>query len=206
MPERSAPVLIGMSRRRYVGFASCSRACHFLYTTKVTLLFQPASRIRGICCEKVFTALRKVSRMLCFDLQNRLCPDWERGVWHPGAGWCAVAGAFSLPLKHSVIHQGLGWRGDGRAVRWLMQRAALGIAACSAGRCSVLRFLPLSCGLAGGEDCRSLFFLSHKRKLRDGIHRAAFPASGLMAVCVPACGGERGIASFSCWRPMLFPW
>lgn len=163
MPERSAPVLIGMSRRRYVGFASCSRACHSLYTTKVTLLFQPASRIRGICCEKVFTALRKVSRMLCFDLQNRLCPDWERGVWHPGAGWCAVARAFSLPLKRSVIHQGLGWRGDGRAVRWLMQRAALGFAACSAGRCSVLRFLPLSCGLAGGEDCRSLFFLTHKR-------------------------------------------
>ena len=143
--------------------------------------------------------------MLCFELQNRLCPGWERGVWHPGAGWCAVPGAFSLPLKCSVMHQGLGWRGDGSAVRWLMQRAALGFAACSAGRCSVLRFLPLSCGLAGGEDCRSLFFLSHKQKLRDGIHRAAFPASGLMAVCVPACGGERGVAPFSCWRPMLFP-
>ena len=150
MPERSAPVLIGMSRRRYVGFASCSRACHFLYTTKVTLLFQPASRIRGICCEKVFTALRKVSRMLCFDLQNRLCHDWERGAWHSGAGWCAVPGAFSLPLKRSVIHQGLGWRGDGRAVRWLMQRAALGFAACSADRCSVLRFCP--CPVAWPEE------------------------------------------------------
>ena len=101
--------------------------------------------------------------MLCFDLQNRLCPDWERGVWHSGAGWCAVPGAFRLSLKRSVKHLVLGWHGNGRAVRWLMQRAALGFAACSAGRCSVLRFLLLSCGLAGGEDCRSLFFLTHKR-------------------------------------------
>ena len=144
--------------------------------------------------------------MLCFDLQNRLCHDWERGAWHSGAGWCAVPGAFRLSLKRSVKHLVLGWHGNGKAVRWLMQRAALGFAACSAGRCSVLRFLLLSCGLAGGEDCRSLFFLSHKRKLRDGIHRAAFHASDLMAVCVPACGGERGVAPFSYWRPMLFPW
>ena len=134
--------------------------------------------------------------MLCFDLQNRLCPDWERGVWHPGAGWCAVAGAFSLPLNRSVIHQGLGWRGDGRAVRWLMQRAALGFAACSAVRCSVLRFLPLSCGLAGGEDCRSLFFLSHKRNaaqhfLLQALWPCVFPLVGVSGASLRSLTGSR---------------
>ncbi len=169
MPERSAPVLIGMSRRRYVGFASCSRACHFLYTTKVTLLFQPASRIRGICCEKVFTALRKVSIMLCFDLQNRLCPDWERGVWHPGAGWCAVAGALSLPLKHSVIHQGLGWRGDGRAIRGQGQ-------CCGLGRWMGWR---MWCGglpakMQGGAMAHAARCIGLRSVLRRPMQRAAF--------------------------------
>lgn len=84
--------------------------------------------------------------MLCFDLQNRLCPDWERGVWHPGAGWCAVAGASCLPLKRSVIHQGLGWRGGwrgdsgGRVVLWVgtmdgVKDVAWWTARKNAGRC-----------------------------------------------------------------------
>lgn len=75
---------------------------------------------------------------------------WKGSAVGRDDGWGGGCGVVDCPQKC-------------RAVRWLMQRAALGFAACSAGRCSVLRFLPLSCGLAGGEDCRSLFFLSHKR-------------------------------------------
>ena len=140
--------------------------------------------------------------MLCFELQNRLCPDWERGVWHPGAGWCAVARAFSLPLKRSVIHQGLGWRGDGSAVRWLMQRAALGFAACSAGRCSALRRASQrapsggerSCGWQVGQMAAS----SHKTAPKK-YPRILRQVSLLRFFMLPA-----SVLSRYCWTLFLF--
>lgn len=137
--------------------------------------------------------------MLCFELQNRPCPGWERGVWHPGAGWCAVAGAFSLPLKCSVMHQGLGWRGDGSAVRWLMQRAASGFAACSAGRCSVLRFCP--CPVAWPEEriaARFSSFLTNKNCAMESTAQhflllalwpCVFPLVGVSGVSLRSLAG-----------------
>lgn len=125
--------------------------------------------------------------MLCFDLQNRLCPDWERGVWHPGAGWCAVAGAFSLPLKRSVMHQGLGWRGDGGAIRAEGQ-------CCGLGRWMGWR---MWCGgllviMQGGAMAHAARCIGLRSVLRGPMQRAAF-----FCPCPVAWLEERIAALFS---------
>ena len=148
-----------------------------------------------VCCAR---SIQSPTEAQCDTSGIRLARGWRGDSGTRAVLWVGTMDGVEDVVWWTARKNAGRCDGSCSALHWASQRAPQADAACC---------VFCSCPVAWPEERIAARFSSFliNEMLHDGIHRAAFLASGLMAVCVPACGGERGVAPFSYWQPMLFP-